>query len=282
VFQQAQGELTPRRELPQEAIRQVSITSYGAAASYKLHRSVAIGGALAIHRFSLDSSFRRFETEGFFGPAMLTAEFARSTQAGKDTAVAPSVGVLAERGPARFGVMYRHGASFAFETISGDTAPRASRFRIPHTLAFGASYRFPSPVLVAVELTRVTYSRLKDDFVADQARGTNSIENFHLDNALEVHGGVQYVAVDWRFSPRLRAGLWFDPDHSVQFTPNPAFTTAVDRLFNERFAVALATGKNRVHYTGGIGLTLTPHVEVNAGADFASDSRLFSASIILR
>jgi hypothetical protein len=45
---------------------------------------------------------------------------------------------------------------------------------------------------------------------------------------------------------------------------------------------ALSTGRNQVHWTGGIGLTLGSHVELNAAADIAPRNRLFSTSFIVR
>jgi long-subunit fatty acid transport protein len=155
------------------------------------------------------------------------------------------------------------------------------QFRVPHTLAVGASFRPQTPLTVAVEVTRIWYSRLREDFVTAQAAGSGHPDSFSIDDGTEVHGGVQYVVPRWRGIPRFRAGVWFDPDHSVQFTPAAA-TTFEDRLFNERLGTALSTGKNQVHGTGGIGLTFGTHVEINAGVDIASTTRIFSTSLIIR
>ena len=45
VFQKDPAELNNRRDFPQEAIRQVSITGYGVAGSHKISQTVAIGEA---------------------------------------------------------------------------------------------------------------------------------------------------------------------------------------------------------------------------------------------
>jgi hypothetical protein len=120
---------------------------------------------------------------------------------------------------------------------------------------------------------------LREDFVTDQALGSGFPDLFDLDDGTEIHGGVQYAVPRWPGVPRFRGGVWFDPDHSVQFTPsaNPS-----DRLFNERFSAALSTGKNQVHVTGGIGFTFGRHLELNAAFDAASTTNIFSSSLIVR
>jgi hypothetical protein len=158
---------------------------------------------------------------------------------------------------------------------------RTGLFRVPDTLAFGASVRPRPPLTLAVEVTRLWYSRLREDFVTDQAFGSGRGPSFSIDDGTEIHGGVQYAVPEWRGVPRFRAGVWFDPDHSVHFTPG-AGATANDRLFDERLSTALSTGKNQVHATGGIGLTFGSHVEFNAAFDLASTTRIFSSSLILR
>jgi long-subunit fatty acid transport protein len=282
VFQRVPEEFTSRRDSPQLGERAVSVTAYGASGSYKLHPDWSVGASLTLYRFHLDSTFRRFATVGFFGPPDLSKEDGRSTQKGDDTRIAPTLGLLWAKQRTRVGLVYRHGASLDFATQSGTDPERQSVFRVPHTLALGLAFRLRSTVLLAGELTRVTYSRIREDFVTDQARASTREADFTLDNGMEIHLGVQYVKPEMRFLPRFRAGLWYDPDHSVHFSPSGNSTTAIDRLFDERLATALSTGKSQVHFTGGVGLTFGSHLEFNAGFDVASTTRLFSTSLIVK
>jgi len=282
VFQKAPEEFTSRRDSPQEGVRKISITGYGGSGSYNVRRGLAIGATVAVYTFDMASVFRRFDTVGFLGPPDFAVELARATQEGKNVAVAPSLGVMIARGPVRLGGLYRHGASFDFVTSDGATPDRDGVFRVPDTLAFGVSFRPRPTILVAADITRVSYSRIREDFVTAQAIGVGREASFDLDNGVEVHAGLQYLAASRRFIPRLRVGAWYDPDHSVHFTPSPQSVTAVDRLFDERLATALSTGKNQVHFTGGAGLTFNPHLELNAGFDLASTTKLFSTSLIVR
>jgi long-subunit fatty acid transport protein len=289
AFQKDPTELNNQRDFPQEGIRQVSITGYGAAGSYKISQTLAIGGSLTAYAFDMNSVFRKFATVGFFGSPNLNFQTGYASQSGNAVSWAPTLGVLAGRDQRRFGVVYRRGASFDMTTQTpapppapdGTLQSRIGIFRVPDTLAFGASVR-PMPALtLALEVTRLWYSRLREDFVTDQAVGSGRASSFSIDDGTEVHGGVQYAVPQWRGLPRFRAGAWFDPDHSVHFTRG-AGATASDRLFDERLSTALSTGKNQVHATGGIGLTLGSHIEFNAAFDVASTTRIFSSSLILR
>ena len=62
--------------------------------------------------------------------------------------------------------------------------------------------------------------------------------------------------------------------------PHPS--RPADALFDERLTVALSKGRNQVHGTGGLGLTLGRHLEFNAAFDIAPTVRIFSSSLILR
>jgi hypothetical protein len=282
VFQKDPTEFTSRRDAPQEGVRQVDITAYGASGAYKLTRNISVGGALAIYAFSLDSVFRRFDIDGFLGPPNRNVEFGRSSQFGNDVSVAPTAGVTVDRGAVRLGVVYRHGAAFEFTTADGDDPLRTGRFRVPHTLAFGASVRARPGLILSAEATWINYSRLVNDFVTDQARATGRQSSFGIDDGTELHASAQYAIRRQGGAPiRVRGGTWYDPDHSVHFTPLAAAATVVDRLFDERLSTALSKGEGQVHGTAGIGLTFTPRLEFNAGVDVAPRNRLFSTSLIV-
>jgi long-subunit fatty acid transport protein len=298
VFQKDPSELTSRRDTAQQGHRAVDITAYGVSGAYFRPRlGISIGASLTFYSFHLDSDFRRYAFQGdFFGPADLNAEVGRSTQAGDSWSVAPTVGVQWLHKDTRLGLVYRHGGSFDFTTVAApDDPPKASTFRVPNTLAFGAAWLTrqkvdpasglsPSWLLtITGELTYITYSRIMQDFINDQTEPTGYQDNFSVDDGVEVHGGVQLTKPNWRFRPRLRAGAWFDPDHSVHYTPAPADSPfPVDHLFDERMSASLSTGENQVHYTGGVGLSFGPHFELNAGFDAGGTTRLFSTSIIVR
>jgi hypothetical protein len=292
VFQQDPTELTSRREMPQEGIRKITITSYGVAAALEINPRLAIGGTLNVHRMNLLSQFRRFDVDGFLGPPILNVVLGRSTQTGKDTAVTPNIGARycfkacedRQTASARVGFVYRQGASFDFDTQSGPNF-RENRFRVPHTFAGGLAVEIPREgrrLLLTGEVKRATYSRLIEDFVTDQGVDFGVENQVKMNDGTEFHAGAQYTIETAAWLPRFRAGIWTDPDHSVKFVPGPTATHPETRLKDELLSVAMSAGKSRTHYTGGVGLTFSPTVEWNFGADFASETTIVSTSVIVR
>jgi long-subunit fatty acid transport protein len=284
AFGQDPSEFTARRDFPQDGTRRLDITGYGLAAAFKPTRTVSLGAALAVYQFEFDSEFKRYFVDDFFGSVNRNVSRADllgyTTQRGSDVSVAPAFGVTVDRGRARFGAIYRRGGSFAFDTTADDGTKTAGQFRVPHTASAGFSYRPAARWLVAGEVTHIAYSRLANDFVSSQARQHAS--EFHIDSGTELHGAVQYAWLRGSGAPiRLRAGAWFDPDHSVQYSRPAVLASASARIQAETFEAALANGRNQVHLTGGAGVTVTRRVELNVGVDLASNVKLFSSSLIV-
>jgi hypothetical protein len=292
VFQEDAIQSVQQRDFPQSGQRTIGITAYGASGAFTPRRNLSIGGSLAVYRFSIDSVFTRYLPDGGFDQAAnVNSIQGRSTQTGSDVTVAPTVGVLIGPSSARVGVVYRHGPTFDYTTVAGTSLARPERFRVPHTLAVGASFRralrasspsTPAPQLtIAGEVTFIDYSRLREDFVVDQAQSSGRAASFSVDDGIEVHVGAQYAvpALNWR--PRFRVGTWYDPDHSVQFTPSQGATLPADRLFDERMTASLSRDASRLHVTTGVGLTLAPHIDLNGGIDVTRQQFRGSTSLIV-
>jgi hypothetical protein len=291
VFQKDPEDITSFRDAPQDGLRQLSITNYAAAGAFEVSPRVAIGGTLNVYTFDLESQFLRLDTVGFFGP-VVNRETGRSTQTGNDVSVAPTIGVraclkdCAERSTAalRGGFVYRHGPTFGFDTQDGPNH-RSNVFRVPHVFAFGAAYEVPQMgrrLLFMGEVTHILSSRLVEQFITDQALAAGVDSNVFIDDGTEFHFGFQYLDEGPAWRPRYRAGIWSDPDHSVNFESSVVPDTSEMRLTHERMGVALSPGERTVHYAGGIGLTVHDQVELNVGGDFAEGSVTISTSLVLR
>lgn len=291
VFYQDPTEITSRREFPQEGIRKIALTSYGAAGAFELNPRIAVGVTVSLHTFRLQSDFRRFDVVGFLGPPNRNVQLGRSTQDGKDTAVTPTLGIRAclkrcddrQATSTRFGFVYRQGATLTYDTQSGPNF-RVNRFRVPNVFAGGVALEVPRPgrrLLITGEIKRTTYSRLKDDFIVDQAVDFELENNVRVSDGTEVRAGVQYTIETAPWLPRFRAGIWSDPDHTVKYVPFSADHPEL-RLRDELMSIALSTGRRETHYSAGLGLTFSPTVEWNVGADFADSTTIVSASVILK
>lgn len=280
VFQQDPAEATARHDFSQDLQREISINAWGGSGAFKLTQAVSIGAGIAIYDFDIDTASERFLSQGFFGPRISETAATLSTQVGDDVAVAPIVGVTFDRGPVRIGAVYRQGPTFRYDNFGDGVQDLNLRFRVPHTLAVGVSRRTSTGLLISGEIAYINYSRLEDDFVTSQARGRAA--DFQVHDGTELHGSIQYP---WRRQSgppiRLRAGAWYDPDHSVKFEPVTVSTTPLDRTVDELMTTALGKGQWAVHGTGGVGLTLNNRLEVNAGFDGSSRGFTASGSMIL-
>ncbi|MGC4085151.1 MAG: hypothetical protein QM736_24295 [Vicinamibacterales bacterium] len=83
------------------------------------------------------------------------------------------------------------------------------------------------------------------------------------------------MPVTWR--PAVRAGVWYDPDHSVHYSPTPA-----NDLLDERIAAALNSGRDSWHYTFGTMIAVHPRVDISAAVDRSSRTTVVSTSAIVR
>ena len=117
---------------------------------------------------------------------------------------------------------------------------------------------FTSSFLITTEYTRVLHSQLFSDYVsvlAGQGETRDRIDNFTIDDANEFHLGAEYL-VPVKGRPAIRFGIWFDPDHSVHYAPTPA-----NDLLDERIGIALSSGRDLWHYTGGTMVAVHPRID---------------------
>jgi len=280
---------TGLRELALQGSRNVSITTYGGSAAYLVHPRVSLGGGITISTFDLESSFDRFFTPGFFGAPTFdpATKVATATQEGKDTAVGFAVGGLfkvrdkpASSGASlvQLGIVYRKAPDFAFSTTeSSTTAPAAQTgtFQAPDIVGVGGVIRFAQSATITAEVTHLRYASLKDDFIDLQAAASGRAGNFTIDNGTELHAGFEYV-FSARGAPSVRVGTWYDPDHSVRYE------SSTSDLTDERFKAYLPGGEDQTHFTFGAGVAPSNRFEINFGGDLASNTRIFSVSIVAR
>jgi long-subunit fatty acid transport protein len=278
------------------AVRDLSIVSYGVSVATNW-RALTFGAGISLNTFNLGLDFNRLNTALFvpYGPPDPTQNVLHLTQDGDATSPGYVAGVLLPlASAAKIGVAYRRGPRFPFSMSS--TSPLSpsqqttANFKVPDVFAVGVSARHNwldadgNPIgsfLVTTEYKRVMYSELREDYLdvlVNQGTDTRArADRFSIADGNEAHVGVEYGLVALRVTPLLRAGIWFDPDHSVHYTPSPA-----NDLFDERFAATLSSGRDLWHYTFGLGLALSSHFEVNFGGDLTSRSTIISTSAIVR
>ena len=195
-----------------------------------------------------------------------------------DTDVGLNVGALwefAERW--RLGAVYRKGPRFDYElynragplneepegTILESVTDRSIAF--PDVWGLGMAYRSPDGSLtVGFEWDRVEYSiigKTLDSPVVDASQVT-------IDDANELHFGVEYVFLETRPLIAIRGGVWHDPDHRFRYLGDDPFSQALYRQ-----------GEDILHVTAGVGIAFK-RFQIDFGADLSQNSDVFALSAI--
>jgi long-chain fatty acid transport protein len=264
--------------------RTIEISSYGVSVAQEW-RKVWLGAGFSVNRFSLKFDFNRFLHQTFYGvpdPSLRLFEF---TQTGDSTAVGTVVGFMVPlTKTTKVGASYRRMSSFGFSSFSGGLVGSQQRteseFNAPDVFAAGLSRKFKDEtLLITTEYKHVFHSQLRADYVdvlVNQGESKIRADRFSIADANELHVGAEYI-LPIGISPSVRAGAWFDPDHSVHYAP-----TAANDLLDERIAASLSSGRDLWHYTFGASVAVHPRVELSVGADHSARSLMVSSSIIFR
>lgn len=268
--------------------RDFSIDNYGVSVAWPIG-PVSVGAGLAVARFSMAFDFHGFLHESFRGAPDPRQEILHYTQSTEDWGLGATVGALVPLlgGAATIGVAYRHGPGFTFTTVAAPIlGPRTSfeaDFNVPDVIAAGVStrpFRTHDTLLFSLEYKHVRNSQIEHDYIDVLVnQGDDAIahaEGFSVPDSNEFHAGVEYAFLV-AGEPTVRGGVWFDPDHSVQYQASPA-----NDLYDERLGVSLSSGKDLWHYTLGLGLAISERFEVNVAGDISSRSTIVSSSIIVR
>jgi long-chain fatty acid transport protein len=177
--------------------------------------------------------------------------------------------------------VYRQGVSFDFTQV--DTIPglapltRTGQFRTPWSAGVGVRIAPKDNFSFSVDYDRVEYSRLKTDYIDIQALATNAQDRLSISDANEIHAGVEYIFSNLAHPPAIRAGVWFDPNHSVQYQSDNS-----NSQNDVRLKAYFPTGEDTWHYTAGFGLPVSPAFEFNVATDLSSQRKYVSGSVVAR
>jgi hypothetical protein len=144
---------------------------------------------------------------------------------------------------------------------------------VPHVFGVGALFRPMTNGTITVDISRVSYSRLTDDFIAifpNLQTGADESALYSVNDATEFHAGFEYVFP--RSTPiAVRAGYWRDPEHALEYN-GPQLDEA--EIFRNR-------GEDQHHVTAGAGAVFG-NFELNGAVDAASRATAFSVSAVIR
>ncbi|HYU30526.1 MAG TPA: outer membrane protein transport protein [Thermoanaerobaculia bacterium] len=252
---------------------QVDVVAYGGAAAYRLGGGFSLGVAVSSFDFSIDSTADRFLPDLFAAPDFnrdLLVNF--QTQQGDDRDLGVNAGFLWESPEKTWSVggVYRQGPDFTFRAQSRQgrgalvplhEADQPAFFHVPDVYGLGLGFRPSDALRLAFDYDRVRYSRLTEGFVdifdlAVLSPGQpQELDKFQIDDANELHLGLEYAFLQHWPVFTLRAGAWYDPDHSLRFEGK-----------NVGFRAVFRPRGDQMHYTAGVGVALR-RLQVDAAVD---------------
>lgn len=285
VFQQAivgGGVFNDVRAPGLTGTRDIWIDNYGGAVAYRVSSNFSVGADVSVYHFSDTSTFESLNSSQF-GPVDPTSAGLGSTtvQTGSATTLGVNVGAIATLNPkVRVGAVFRQGVAFNFTQVNTvpnqPTTTETGQFKTPYVIGGGVRLQPSDELSVAIDYDRVGYSRLTQDFVTFQVDPTE-VGRVSIANGNEVHVGAEYTLLHMAHTPSVRAGVWFDPNHAVQYVSD-----GTDSVNDQRLKATFPMTTGIWHYCFGAGLPLSRAYELNAGADLASGRQYVSVSVVAR
>jgi len=292
------GEIVPGvgTAFPIAAHADLKIVDYGVTAAWKASDAISLGLGLSYYDFNIDTNINRYG----FSPAFTSTNVALNSQSqfGSDNDVGINLGarfVLSEHWSA--GLTYRRGPKFSYEATSaalanvtdnGDgtftpvaTSPTIAtdlkdvRFKVPDEYGAGVSWHPTDALVINFDADYIQYSQLTHGIQSLFGNGTATVANLSIPNGTEVHLGGEYTFTQMAHPFSLRAGVWHDPRHSIEFKADPGTDIG---------AVGLATlfsgGQgSQNHVAIGMGWAFTKF-QIDAAADFSDVTDTYSISAV--
>jgi long-chain fatty acid transport protein len=273
-----------RRYEDQRAATELDFVGTGLSGAFKVSERLSLGLGVTCFSVRMESRVSVYGIERypdtFFEPNPFLPErlSVSSNFTGNESDWGFNLGVLWKATDMwRFGGVYRQGPRVPYELVN-----RAGPFNelpegtvleavtdrsigFPDVWGLGVAYRSPNGSLtVGFEWDRVEYSIIRETLDSPLVDASQAA----LDDASELHLGVEYVFLATTPLVAIRGGLWRDPDHSFRY------------IGDDPFARALYQGGEAVlHLTAGAGVAFG-RFQIDLGADLSDTSDTVALSAI--
>ena len=258
--------------------------TYGIAGAYKIG-NFSFGATARYQRFNETAfTFRVTPTFDFSSISVqATSDITNSNERAKDKHDLTFAGGVKWAPSDRFsaGAVYKQGAKFPAPTFAANADTNFefvkvsdTVFHIPDVYGAGISVR-PIPVLtINADAVHVTYSNLVDHFVSINEDIRSIDKAYHANDVTELHlGGEYFFAARIPFA--LRAGVWRDPAHAIEYRGPLALPDAVAA------AILYPKGQAQNHYSVGGGFAW-PRFQIDAAYDTSKNYKVGSLSAVVR
>ena len=297
---------------PITADAHLKIVDYGFSAAWKASDNLSLGAGISYYDFNISTLITRSSFVGFDSifPGIPTGTaLSQQHQFGSDNDVGINLGarfVLNSEFSA--GLTYRRGPEFNYDATSipvnniatdpnhpGSfipvpvTSPVANpdlknvRFKVPDEFGAGLSWHPTDSLVVNFDADYIQYSQLTHGIQSLFGNDPAIVSRLTIPNGTEIHLGGEYTFTQMAHPLSLRAGVWHDPRHSIEFKGDPG--DFVDSSGSANLgAVALATvfagGQgSQTHYATGLGWAFSKF-EIDAAADFSHVTDTYSVSAV--
>lgn len=185
------------------------------------------------------------------------------------------------------GAVYRKGPKFEVtETLTYDLLPDPEDYvnlkdlatftlKVPDSYGVGLVIRPRDNLTFTLDVVRIEYEDLLEDF--DLIIGGIPKANFTVDNATEIHFGMEYTLEIGKRLLALRAGAYTDPDHAIRFSGTTEYAI-IDIIGENRFPGS----DDQIHITGGVGLVVSEKFQIDTAANIADNNKQLSVSAVYR
>ena len=156
--------------------------------------------------------------------------------------------------------------------------PVCGTFQVPDVYGLGLAIRPTDALTIAFDWTRVEYSALTAKvgnlFPASLDDATAQLS---VDDADELHLGLEYVLINAAVPIAFRVGSWYDPAHKAYYDGDPG-----DDANAQTLAALFREGDDEIHYAAGLGFIFGERFQLDAAADYSSPLTTYSLSGVFR
>jgi len=299
------GDLGTFDVFPIAGNQSVKVIDYGFSVAWKVNDGVSLGAGLNYYKFDIDSIVGRFsDTQFFTNPGEILN---LQQQTGNDDDYGLNLGArfaLTEQWSV--GLAYRMGPRFDYQAVSAIVAqpvvndqgtftatpvtpPQIQAalnkvgFKIPDVYAIGLSWRPNDSWRVNFDFDEVVYSQVTHNMQSLFGYGPETVGRLVIPNGEEFHLGAEYTFAQMSHPISIRAGVWHDPRHSIEYRGQPITDPALSS--NPAVAaVAVIFGVSQGSQThGAIGAGMAfKQFQIDFGADFSDLTDTYSLSAVWR
>ena len=237
----------------------------GFAVGYRVSSMLSVGVDVSAYHFGNQSTFATLSSSQFGAVDPTSAGQGSTTvQSGSATTVGINAGAIVTINPkVRVGAVFRQGVAFPFTQVNTipnqPTTSETGNFRTPYVIGGGVRLQPNDEFSIAIDYDRVGYSRLTQDFIAFQV-DPDEVGRVSIPNGNEIHVGAEYTLVHVAHTPSIRAGVWFDPDHAVEYASD-----GTNSVVDQRLKATFPAQTGIWHYCFGAGMPLSRSYEFNVG-----------------